>query len=269
MIDNVIMSSNEDPTYLDYWPMVAGAWKALGFDPWLALISADEELGTVQREHGRVWQLDPVEGMPDGHLAKVSRLMLAAHLDGESLLSDVDMMPLAGMRDYLDMPARRRKPGQLVVYGADAYKDWAKDRYPICYLLAERQTWRQIVNPEGPSVADLLERWRGPKGLDHRDDPWGEVFSDESLLQWLLRKWNKPKRVVEVNRGMMDWSKEFTDAAGITPIGIPKGRINRGVWTFDTDELDAGLYIDAHLPRPARAEHRIDILIKSLEGSRR
>jgi hypothetical protein len=183
-------------------------------------------------------------------MAKIARMIVACHKSGTSLLSDVDMMPLRG--SYYRLGAREGDKNQLVVYSSDAYTSWAPDRYPICYLLADRSTWRSLVNPQGYDTHDLLESWRGRKRVDFKDDPFGEHFSDESLLQWLLRQWASPKRIVQLDRG---WVR-----------GIAKDRIDRARWEFVPAALARNAYIDAHLPRPSSPEHRIDLLLQSTEG---
>lgn len=250
MIDNVIVSSNDDPRYLQHWPMVAAGWRALGFNPVLAYVSAREDWAD-QSKHGTVRLVNPHPEIPDAHMAKISRMMLATILPGESLLSDVDMMPLAGMRDYL-LTGRDRKPGHLALYGAEAYVDWASDRYPICYMLTDRQTWGKIVNPSQLSIDGLLESWRGRKKVDFKDDPYTAPFSDESLLTWLLRRWNKPDRLMPILRG---WEN-----------GIARGRLDRACWEINRGKLKRGEYIDAHLPHEVKRDHGLKLLAESMKG---
>ena len=41
-IDNVILSSNNDPKYLDFWPIVSKAWQNLGIKPYLFYIGKEK-----------------------------------------------------------------------------------------------------------------------------------------------------------------------------------------------------------------------------------
>ena len=53
-IDRVILSSDTNPYYLDFWPIVAKAWVKMGIKPTLALVGnepveIDESLGDIIR----------------------------------------------------------------------------------------------------------------------------------------------------------------------------------------------------------------------------
>ena len=244
MIDNVIMSSNNDPTYLDHWPRVARCWRMLGFNPVLAWITDDGSRMAELERFGSVVRLYPVPCIPDGNLAKVSRMILAQQLPGINMLSDVDMMPLAG--DYFRTATAEYEPGTLLSLSSDAYKKWASpNRHPICYLVADSQAWTSLVNPCGMIEQDLIDSWRLPRGVDEKDAIEGSPFSDESLLQWMIGRWCGV--VVKQTRG---W----------TGNGIALCRVDRACWGWDENLAERGHYIDAHLPRPELSEHRLDQL---------
>ena len=42
-IKYAVVSSNNDPTYLDFWPYVAKAWKRIGIEPVLLFIYRPRE----------------------------------------------------------------------------------------------------------------------------------------------------------------------------------------------------------------------------------
>ncbi len=53
-LKRVILSTNNHPMYIQFWPIVAPLWKAIGLQPTLALIAdencrIDETLGDVYR----------------------------------------------------------------------------------------------------------------------------------------------------------------------------------------------------------------------------
>ncbi len=79
MIHQIILSCNEDPTYRDFWPVVADAYKAMGFAPHLAFLTdRDEYDPLIQkfRTHGRVTMFRPLSDIPQFGQAKMIRFIL-------------------------------------------------------------------------------------------------------------------------------------------------------------------------------------------------
>ena len=242
-IDQVIVSANNDPKYLDHWPRIARCWKRLGFRPVLAWVTNDHSRYNELAESGPVFAVYPIPGVPEGNLAKVSRFLLAQTMGGVSMLSDADMMPING--EYFHEWAAEYGRGTLLSLSSDAYEAWAHpNRHPICYLIADRATWHSLVNPDGLSNVDLIATWTGRRGVDDKDAIEGSPFSDESLLQWMIGRW--PGQVVGQERR---WHR-----------GIANRRVDRADWGWDADMVAEGHYIDAHLPRPVTAAHALDDL---------
>jgi hypothetical protein len=244
-IDRVILSANEYPAYLQYWPMVAGAWhKILGIKPDLAYVTDQRpEYFRDMQEWGTVHKFDPIPGMPSSNQAKISRLILAARYpNAVCMLSDLDMMPLSGEPFWQIEAALKRN--RFVCHGADAFdhvdleKEQAHGIVPICYIAAEGFMFGKLY---GPNDYSRVKEW-----THLRANPWVEDFSDEAMIRHLgimnaaiplERKWN----------------------------GTAWRRIDRAAWEFDPVLLKQGWYWDAHLPRIATPVHRLDLLMASLE----
>ena len=80
-IDRVIIASDANQTYLDFWPFVAKAWKKMGIKPTLALIAnknivVDETLGDVIR-------FEPIEGVSTALFAQTVRLLVPAFFEND------------------------------------------------------------------------------------------------------------------------------------------------------------------------------------------
>lgn len=216
-IERIILSANDDPAYLQWWPTVSAAWqRLLGIVPELAHItdSPQESLSTwgsvhvVKRDHG----------MPSGNQAMVSRLMLAAKFSDEvCVLSDIDMLPVSAGPFLTLGEVAASAPDCIVCYGADAYEHVDLDAnpkhgsFPICYLAARGRVfgefWDKVTSGETRPLADV------------GGDPWRSVpFCDETMLRYL----GIAERIIGIRRG---W-----------PRGAAIGRAGR-----DT--------IDVHLPR--------------------
>src|SRR3990167_8708329 len=93
-LDRVILSTDNNPTYKDNWPIVAKAWKELvGLKPTLAFISNEEN--EIDETLGDVIRFKPIKGVPNDFYAQVIRLLLPAFFkDDYCIISDIDMLPL-------------------------------------------------------------------------------------------------------------------------------------------------------------------------------
>tara|TARA_R100001530_G_scaffold98344_1_gene68316 strand:- start:620 stop:1366 length:747 start_codon:yes stop_codon:yes gene_type:complete len=243
MIDQVIVSADNNPFYIDNWAMVARCWAMVGFNPVLAWITDDasryDELAACGDVH--VFNQDP--DIPVENLAMVSRFLLAQSLPGISMLSDADMMPINC--NYFRSAAKLYQPGTVLSMSSDAYSQWAsKDLHPICYLIADQITWRGLINPHGLDNGRLIETWKRPHGIDDKDALDRSPFADESLLQWMLKHW--AGSVIGIKRGWIN--------------GRALGRIDRARWEWDELTAKSGAYIDAHLPHPVTKEHKVEAL---------
>ncbi|HLB40602.1 MAG TPA: hypothetical protein VJJ83_02325, partial [Candidatus Babeliales bacterium] len=74
-LDRVILSTDNKPEYIQFWPIVARAWQELvGLRPTLVLV-ADESV-QVDTSLGDVIRFQPVPEVPTGLQAQVLRLFL-------------------------------------------------------------------------------------------------------------------------------------------------------------------------------------------------
>jgi hypothetical protein len=93
-LKRVILATDENPMYIDFWPIVAPLWKAMGFAPTLALIAHSE--CKVDTSLGDVIRFEPIAGIPTSLQAQVMRLFLPIFFPNEGcILSDIDMLPIS------------------------------------------------------------------------------------------------------------------------------------------------------------------------------
>ena len=220
MIQRIILSVDDSPAYLQFWPMVATAWRrVLAIEPELAHVTAtpDESMS----RWGSVHAMEPVDGMPSCNQAKISRLILASMFPDEiCMLSDIDMLPLSpGAFIHLGRVARDND-GKIACFGADAFAHVDTDKHqdhgivPICYLAARGHIFGDMLD----SVPmDTLRTWTHLKA-----NPYESPFSDEAML----RHMGIADLIIGGARGWRD--------------GIAAGRIDRDVITSA---------IDMHMPR--------------------
>ena len=249
-ITRFITSTNENENYLYCWPLVAQVTKklfgcriSLGF---ITSRSKEDPLVDYFREFGEVWVFNPIDGIPQGNQAKVTRLYMASMYTAGSTntsdndiccINDVDILPLQSkflIDGVKDIPNDR-----LVAIGANAFLNTVdKGKFPMIYTTAESSIFDGLINPDNFDYVDLLQSWKGLKKFDGMEsidnDP--KRFSDESLLRLLIDKWSNKDKVFHVDRNFIGYRAVE--------------RIDRANWQIDENKLRNGWYIDSHLPRP-------------------
>ena len=254
--DSVILSSDHNPKFIEFWPLVSKGWRTFfgDVDIWLALVAPKGQFDLVElRKHGNVEHYEPVPGIPTANQAKVARYHLAAMWGDDSIMmtNDLDLLPL--QRTYVDSFVRA--PGYLFTLGAELYTGPEQGKFTAGYLTAESSVWRTLVNPFNFPWKRFVNDFVGMKVIDHKEDIARDVFhespdtfSDESLLRALLTL--NPVPVTYAHRGY----NPYTARA-----------LCRADWKFDPAKLADGTYVEAHLPRPLSANtERIQPLIDYL-----
>lgn len=232
-IDRVILATNNNPLYIDFWPYSAKAWSQLmGVKPTLALVAdtnvnVDESLGDVIR-------FKPIRGIPAGIQAQVIRLLLPILFPNEvCILSDIDQLPLS--RSYFHDSIASIPDNKFVIYNDDAYRGTEK-RFPICYCVAKGQTFGDLFGAKTMSdIRRLIAQW-------YR---LGFGFHTDELVLY---------------RYVMNWKEYATRCVklgdGLGP--SDKRRINRHFWSYDPELLKQNYYVDGHLLRPYK-QHKKEL----------
>lgn len=233
MLTKVILSSDDNPYYLDFWPLVKLAWeKVMGITPTLILITDKDEYKSTEDIIIR----KPIPGVPNGNLAKVARFIYASYFrEDVVLVNDIDLIPLAPW--YWQERLSQRKPGELLIVTSDRhYQGKELGKFPIGDLTAEGSIFQQIMNPLNFSFEGLVEWWKGFHIFDDKEDIKGPNFSDESLWRAMLFLWKPSSIKIRRVEGLL---YPFSDRV-----------IDRANWSFDLEKLYQGYYYSAHMLRP-------------------
>ena len=236
-VDRVILASDDNPDYLEFWPLMAKAWKQLiGVKPTLFLV-ADESV-QVDSTVGDVIRFEPVPGMKTSYQAQVIRILAPAFFENEvSIISDIDTLPIN--RDYFIKSVRKVPQNCSAVYRNNYEVN--EERYPLCYHAMKGSVCREIFELDYIDFdvvrVKLIEWERFGYG-------WN---TDELVLTAALKKWNEETgRVCCLDLG----------------VGSHIDKIN---WKYKKGRLKSR-YIGAHLPRPfSKNKKMIMQLIKDLE----
>jgi len=239
-LDRVILAVDNNPKYIDFWPIVAKAWKSsIGVKPTLALISdsnieIDETLGDIIR-------IKPIPGIPTWFQAQNIRLILPILFPDEvCITSDMDMLPLS--KDFFVNKINKFKADNFVVYRNGSY-DVKTPKFPICYLAAKGKIFSEILDLN--NFADYESRIK----------EWFEYGfgweTDELVFYQYLTKWSKYKSKCK----KLGYGKIIGDT------------IDRAKWVYNIGWLKKGYYYQAHLLRPyKRYKTQIDKLLLDLQN---
>lgn len=246
--DRIILSSDDNPKFIEFWPLVSQGWHRFfgDIEVWLALVAPEDRFDLAElRKHGYVERYDPQPGVPTGNQAKVARYHLAATWgdDSVNMTNDLDLLPL--QTTYTCNLLRLRPPGNLLTVGTELYTGPEVGKFTAGYLTAESAVWKKLVNPLNFDWAHYVQSFVGMRVFDHKEDITRTVhhedpdtFSDESLLRALLKL--NPVPAIHAPRGY----NPYTVRA-----------LCRANWMFDPKKLLDGTYVEAHLPRPLSQNH--------------
>ena len=221
-IDRAIVSTNDNPMYIDFWPVVAQAWKRIGIKPTLALIG--DETVKVDESLGDVIRIKPIEGVTTAVLAQTIRLLLPIYFEDEvSIISDIDMLPIS--KEYYVDSIKDYPDDAFIVYRPNPYKN--QKLISMCYNVAKGSTFKEVFNVH--SIEDIpktIKKWATDLKNNH--------MTDEIILYHKIHNWKDYKSRCVKLEDKIDSNK----------------RIDRSKWEYDTNLLKQNYYIDSHMLRP-------------------
>lgn len=235
-LDYVLMGSNENPLYLDFWPVVSKVWKELfNITPVLGLIGGDES-DIYDDGNGLVVKFKSIDGIDDGLSSQLVRLFLPKFLSGNCLVSDIDMIPLSkkyfidGLSEYSD--------DEFIVMSSHHPQTINTNQYPMCYVAGNDKIFKELFN--------LEDEWE----TFLRKIPNQGWFTDQCHLY----------DVVNRNPNI---TYQFPQREG----GFVENRVDRIGWSYDDVKLKEGFYVDCHSLRPyinhkSEVDKLINIILK-------
>lgn len=242
MIDQIILSTNEDPTYMDFWKPVAFAYSRMFPEAKVHLAfltnrEEDDPLVEDFRKSGMVTLFKPIPDMQEFSQAKMIRFILAARQGYDvCYIDDIDLFPL--VKSFITSKTDQRPAGHLLCVGGEVYNH--NGCYPVSQMTAEGVVFKQFINPNYLPYKQVMRSYRGRTLFDRRENPDIELdfakdsyFSDERLIRRLISKAPVPK--FEVERGY----KNFLEAT-----------LDRYKWEVNMEKLKNHGYVNAHGVRP-------------------
>jgi hypothetical protein len=246
----VLVACNENPHYLQFWPIVKKAWWELLQLPCI-MVYTGPELPEELKNDPAVIHWKPIPTWPTATQAQCIRLLYPALLkcDGAVMISDMDMIPL--QKDFfLKDGFETFSESQFVsLRGIDE----AEKQIYMCYVGATPKVWSELF--EIQSIEDIYKTmtlWSSNSLADGSHGGLGWC-TDQLGLYNKVKEWQSkaPERL-----GLILW----------TP-SIP--RLDRGnpyEWLEWNSLLEAKLeakeYVDFHMPSYIHFKEQTDAVLE-------
>jgi hypothetical protein len=218
-IDYVLVGSNDNPLYLDFWPVISKVWKTIfNITPVLGYITKEKE-EIIHDEYGIIIKFNNIEGYDDGLLSQLVRLYLPKYLNGNCIISDIDMIPLS--KNYFINSLEEFSDSDFIVLSSHHPQTVNTNQYPMCYIAGNDTTFKKLFN---------------------LDDDWITFINKIPNFGW----YTDQIHVFNVINQSNTINIKFPNRVG----GFYENRIDRGNWRYDINLLKNGFYIDCHSLRP-------------------
>lgn len=194
-LDRVILATNENPEYLDFWPVAAKAWKEfIGITPTLVVVG-NKDL-KVNTSLGDVIYFEPVEGLPTSFQAQIIRLLLPTLFPNDGcIISDIDQIPLS--KKYFINSIANVDEDCFVVY-RELFSRLAENEFPMCYVAAQGKIFREIFGVK--NMADIREKITSWGQNEYKLYQW---MTDQKVLYSAVTSWKSwPKKCIRLGH---DW----------------------------------------------------------------
>jgi len=223
-VDRVILASNANPDYLDFWPIVSDAWNRLGVKP-LLIYTGEQKInlpGEVM--HFSIKDVDPV------FVAQNIRILAPALFPQENCITaDIDDLPLSKkyfIDNVADIPEH-----MFVVY---RWGFITETMIPICWTLAKGITWSQIfnINNDKDIVKKIVDWYPLNYRKGHKN--W---YTDQLKLKKYVSKFDKKfkNKVIFFNDQTLHFNR------------IDRDEIKSVIFNLENKKVE---YTDYHMPIP-------------------
>lgn len=223
-IDRVILASNENQNYLDFWPIVSDAWERLGVKPTLIYTGKEKIKLPGEVFNFYIKDVDPV------FVAQNIRILAPALFPDENCItSDIDDLPLSKkyfVENVIDIPDH-----MFVIY---RWGFITKTMIPICWTLAKGATWSEIFNIKDENdIIKKIINWY-PINYQKGNENW---YTDQLKLKKFIGKFDKkyPNRVIFFNDQYLHFNR------------IDRDEIESVIYNLENNNVE---YSDYHMPIP-------------------
>ena len=181
-LDYVILSSNDNPDYLNFWPIVSEAWKLMGVEP-ILIYTGKEDINYK----GNIVRFDS-HNLDSAFVAQNIRILYPALLkDKNCIVSDIDNLPLS--KKYFCNSIESIPDNSFVIYRPDACPP---NMISMMWNASNSVTWNEIfkINSEN-DIFKKLKRWYSSK-YSIRGKAW---YTDQIKLRKYVNKFSRKNNI--------------------------------------------------------------------------
>lgn len=181
-IGTALVSSDLNPRYLDFFPLVHEVWnKLIGIRCVLALV-AHEVPDDLSDWRDDIILFPPIPDVNDSLQSQCIRLLAPQLFAGPEavLISDIDMLPMC--KNYFVDNVASASDDAFVVYRSDAIEDRFKE-IAMCYNAASPETWGRITQHVVRGVSDaqdIVKHWAST--VSYSGTHGGQGWTTDQLL---------------------------------------------------------------------------------------
>lgn len=244
-IDLVIHSSDSNPYYLDFWPLVSKVWK-LRFNIEPLLVFIGDESTPIDETYGKVIRIKPIDDIPLYLQCQWVRFWIPTQYPEKvCLISDIDMFPIS--KRYFIEQIKTITETQYVHLNPN------HQFIPVCYHVAKGETFTRVLGLHSnweDSIRHLYSKNLGhdctadaPNNPILKDKPnWG---AEEEYVTQIIRNYADPSIFVFLTRH--------------------HERLDRSLWRWNSAQIQSDVFADAHSIRPyTQYKQQIDDLVNAL-----
>lgn len=225
-IDLAIHSSDSNPFYLDFWPLVSRVWKEVfGIDPILLYIDENHDI-PIDETYGKVIKMKPIDGVPKYLQCLWIRYWWPSQVpDTICMISDIDMFPLS--RQYFI--------NQISNISNDKYVHLnPSHKYlPSCYHIAKGHLFKKVLS--------LHDSWEDSVKYLHSLD---NGTSHSTIIAKDMQHWGADEHYAT------EKIRSYEDQTLFVFLKRNWERIDRSNWRYIPDYIRRDIYADAHSIRP-------------------
>ncbi len=243
-LDLVIHSSDSNPFYLDFWPLVSRVWKeGFGIEPILLYIDENHDI-PIDETYGKVVKMKPVPGVPLYLQCLWVRYWYPSQVpDSVCMISDIDMFPVS----------KRYFLGQIADIPDTKYVHLnPQHQYlPSCYHIAKGSLFKHVLGLEPTWTESVLALHNRNLGHDCFDGV-NTILKDK--VQWGSDEEYATQRV-----------RSYPDQSIFAFLPRTHKRIDRSYWVYAPFDVEADKYADSHSIRPySQYKREIDALVLTI-----
>jgi len=228
-IDFAIHSSDSNPFYLDFWPIVSKLWaEVFQIRPVLVYIDENHDI-PIDTTYGNVVKMKPVEGIPVYLQCLWVRYWIPSQFpDKVCMISDIDMLPVS----------RRYFINQIRLVPDDKYVHLnpLRQYMPSCYHVAKGSLFKKVLQ--------LHDTWEESIKYLNEQNLGGNYFDGTNPILKDKTQWGADE---DLGSRMI---REYPDPSVFVFIARANGRIDRSNWKYDPLDIARSQYADAHCVRP-------------------